>query len=661
MLEWLKLRGRGAALVCAGGMAFPTAVPGEAPVSLVLEGVPPLREDLPGEVARFTQFSTALFQDWHPRRREVLFLRREGLVPELLELGRPGGVPRRLTNSGDPVFSGLYSRPEGEGVVFLRDDAGNECYQLYGRAGNRGPEMLLTDGRSRNSDPRPAPASGRIAYTSNRRNGRDADLYLVDPDRPGSDRCLLQLSGGGGSVLDWSPDERHLLIREYQSPRRSLLHQVEVATGDRRLLTPGDGAFLDGRFLPDGSGVLVITDLGGEYREVLRGKGSGDSWERVSVDGGRGDVESFDVATSDGSWVYARNEGGYSVLYAGMPGGHGPVRRLEGIPRGVAGDVRVHPSGREVAFSLASARLPGEVYSVDLRRGSVAKWTGSRVGEGRYRRFAEPELVGVAGFDGIPLQGFLYRPDPRRFPGPRPVLISLHGGPELQSRPGFLGRWNYLLERMGVALLMPNVRGSSGYGKTFMTLDDGRLREDAVRDVGAFLDWVGRDERLDPSRVALHGASYGGYLVLAALAEWGARIRCGIDVAGITSFPAFLRSTEESRRDLRREEYGDEADPEMAEFLWRLSPLSRAERIRTPLLVAQGLTDPRVPAGESANLVRALRAQGTPVSVILARDEGHGFARKPNADFLFLSMVQFLESHLLVPDPVESDPRNATP
>jgi dipeptidyl aminopeptidase/acylaminoacyl peptidase len=241
----------------------------------------------------------------------------------------------------------------------------------------------------------------------------------------------------------------------------------------------------------------------------------------------------------------------------------------------------------------------------------------------------------------------LYRPDARKFPGPRPVVINIHGGPESQSRPGFLGRNNYYLDELGIAILYPNVRGSSGYGKTFLTLDNGFKREDSVKDIGAFLDWVARDPGLDAQRVAVMGGSYGGYMTLASMVHYSDRLRCGVDIVGISSFLTFLKNTQDYRRDLRRVEYGDERDPAMAEFMAKIAPLHNVEKITKPLFIVQGLNDPRVPVTEAEQMAQAIRGRGGEVWYLMAKDEGHGFAKKKNADFQFVSTIQFFRKHLL--------------
>jgi dipeptidyl aminopeptidase/acylaminoacyl peptidase len=247
----------------------------------------------------------------------------------------------------------------------------------------------------------------------------------------------------------------------------------------------------------------------------------------------------------------------------------------------------------------------------------------------------------------LQISGFVYRPDPRKFAGPRPVLISIHGGPESQSRPVFQARNNYYLNELGIAIVYPNVRGSAGYGKRFLTLDNGFKREDAVKDIGTVIDWVKRDARFDPERIAVIGGSYGGYMVLASLVHFNTQLRVGIDVVGISNFLTFLKNTQDYRRDLRRAEYGDERDPEMGQFLEKISPANNVTSINKPLFVIQGKNDPRVPLSESEQMVRAIREHGGKVWYLMAKDEGHGFAKKKNADFQFLATILFLQEHLL--------------
>jgi dipeptidyl aminopeptidase/acylaminoacyl peptidase len=309
-----------------------------------------------------------------------------------------------------------------------------------------------------------------------------------------------------------------------------------------------------------------------------------------------------------------------------------------------------HENNRDLGFTLSSARSPADAYSYNLKTGEVERWTESETGGLDAQSCVEPELIKFKSFDGLGISAFVYRPDSKRFPGPRPVLIYIHGGPESQSRPTFQARNNYYLDQLGVALVYPNVRGSDGYGKTFLTLDNGFKREDSVKDIGAVIDWIAKDSQLDGKRIAVIGGSYGGYMVLASMVHFNDRLRCGVDVVGISSFPTFLKNTQAYRRDLRRAEYGDEREPAMVAHLERISPLTNVKKITKPLFVVQGQNDPRVPVTEAEQMVKAIRENSpseAQVWYLMAKDEGHGFAKKKNADFQFLSTILFFREHLL--------------
>jgi dipeptidyl aminopeptidase/acylaminoacyl peptidase len=315
------------------------------------------------------------------------------------------------------------------------------------------------------------------------------------------------------------------------------------------------------------------------------------------------------------------------------------------LPAGIVSGLRFDRTGGRLGMTIESAQSPRDVWVLDLARGEAARWTASERGPIDPAKLVPAELVRYPTWDRAQgaarrIPAFVYRP---RGPGPHPVVIDIHGGPEGQSRPGYSAWTQYLVNEMGYAVVQPNVRGSTGYGRSFTMLDNGRLREDSVRDIGALLAWIAAQPDLDRERVVVSGGSYGGYMVLASMVAFGDRLRGGIDIVGISNFVTFLTNTAAYRRDLRRVEYGDERDPSMRAFLQRISPLTRADAIRKPLLVVQGLNDPRVPASESEQMVARVRANGTEVWYVAARDEGHGFRKKSNRDFDLRTRATFLE------------------
>jgi dipeptidyl aminopeptidase/acylaminoacyl peptidase len=283
---------------------------------------------------------------------------------------------------------------------------------------------------------------------------------------------------------------------------------------------------------------------------------------------------------------------------------------------------------------------------VNIATGAVDRWTYSESGGLNTENFSEAELVHWKSFDGKTISGFLFRP-PTSFSGKRPVIINIHGGPESQAHPSFMSKGNYFLTELGVAVIFPNVRGSSGYGKTFLELDNGFHREDSYKDIGALLDWIKAQPSLDAERIMVTGGSYGGHMTLAIAALYGDRIRCAVSVVGISNLVTFLQNTSGYRQDLRRVEYGDERDPKMKEFLFKIAPVNNAEKIKKPLFIIQGGNDPRVPLSEAEQMLATLKKTGTPVWYLMAKDEGHGFAKRKNQDFQFYATVLFTNEFLL--------------
>lgn len=633
------------ALASLAGVCFAL---GESPENLVVEGIPPFSPELKRDAGRYLEFRAATFSDWHPLRREMLVVTRFAESPQLHLVKQPGAARRQITFLPEPVAGGSFDPRAGEFMVFVQDNGGGEFFQFYRFDFADGRVTLLTDGKSRNTGIRWSNSGRWLAYTSTRRNGRDNDIYVINPREPGSNRLLAQVPGGGWSVMDWSPDDSKLLLGEYLSINESRLHLCDARTGTMERLTPAGGdkvAWSAGRFAPHQHGLFVITDQNSEFQRLARLDPATGKLAPLSADVA-GDVEGFDLSPDGKLLAYFSNEAGVSKLHL-RDARNGRELRAPKLPLGVIGGIKWNANSRDLAFNLSSAKSPNDAYSLDAKTGRVERWTESETGGLNPESFVEPELVRIKSFDGLEVSAFLYRPDAKKFPGPRPVLVSIHGGPEGQTRPSFQARNNFYLNELGVALLYPNVRGSAGYGKTFLTLDNGFKREDTVKDIGACLDWIGRDGKLDASRIAVMGGSYGGYMSLACMTHFSDRLRCGIDIVGISNFLTFLKNTQDYRRDLRRVEYGDEREPAMAEFLGRISPASNVAQISKPLLVVQGLNDPRVPASESEQMVTAIRDHGGQVWFLMAKDEGHGFQKKRNVDFLFLSTVAFLRGNLL--------------
>ena len=620
----------------------------QVPENLVVEGVPPHPAELKGGAGRYLEFRAAGFSSWHPTKREMLISTRFGETPQMHEVKMPGGARRQLTFSPEPVGGGVWQPKQGRYIVFAQDTGGGEFYQYYRLDPDTGRITLLTDGKSRNGSGRFSKSGKQFAYTSTRRTDRDTDVYVMNPAEPETDCLLNEVTGGGWSVNDWSEDESKLLLGEYISINQSRLYLLDAKTGAKELITPREAvpvACGSARFAKDGKSIFYTTDKDAEFLRLVRMDLQTKQTQVLTADIAW-NVEDFDLSPDGKTIAFITNEDGVGKLRL-IDARSGKKLRGPQLPLGIPSGVTWHENGRELAFSFNSAKSPTDAYSYDVKTGKLERWTESETGGLNTTRFIEPELIRVKSFDGLPVSGFLYRPDAKKFPGKRPIIVNIHGGPEGQSRPIFQARNNYYLNELGVAILFPNVRGSSGYGKTFLTLDNGFKREDSVKDIGAFLDWIAKDAGLDAERIAVMGGSYGGYMTLASLVHFSERLRCGVDVVGISSFVTFLKNTRDYRRDLRRVEYGDERDPAMAEHLQRISLLTNVDKIRKPLFVVQGQNDPRVPVTEAEQMVKAIRERGGVVWYLMAKDEGHGFGKKRNVDFQFLSTIQFWREHLL--------------
>jgi dipeptidyl aminopeptidase/acylaminoacyl peptidase len=615
--------------------------------NLILEGIPPIPADLVATVNRYTEFRSASLASWHPIDRAMLISTRFADVAQVHQVSFPLGSRKQLTFFPERVAGATYQPTHGEYFVFAKDTGGNEFSQNYRYDLNSGQVTLLTDGTAKNSRGIWSRAGTQMAYTSTRRNGKDTDLYVIDPSDPSSDRLLTLVDSGGWYPLDWSPDDRQLVVLEYIAITETYLWLVDAQSGDKTLLTPKEEdavAYQAARFSQDGAGLYVVCDRDSEFLRLAYLDLSTHKYHYLT-DHIPWDIEQLRLSADGRLLAFTANENGSSVLHV-LETATAQEQALPPLPLGQVYGLHWHPNNRELGFTFTSARSNADVYSLDITTGQLERWTESETGGLNTNLFVEPELVQWQSFDQRTISGFLYRP-PAQFSGKRPVIINIHGGPEGQFRPTFLGRQNFYLNELGVALLFPNVRGSSGYGKTFLKLDNDYLREDSVKDIGALLDWIAAQPDLDADRILVTGGSYGGYMSLAVATHYGDRIRASIDIVGISNFVTFLEKTQDYRRDLRRVEYGDERDPEMRSFLLAISPVNNAQKIRKPLFVIHGANDPRVPLNEAEQIVATVRQNGIPVWYLVATDEGHGFSKKKNINVQFYATVMFVQMFLL--------------
>ena len=614
-------------------LASAVPIAAQAPVatrqvgSATLENVQPTPADVAAAVQRFQNYRAATFEDWLPDG-SMLITTRFGATNQLHRVAAPGADRTQLTFFDEPV-GGAWAVPGSDRFVLTRDTGGDEWFQLFAMR-RTGEPAALTEPGTRNQSPVFSKDGRMMAWSRAVKGSADYAILAADPANPATRRVVYQ-GTGAISPADISPDKSKLLIARGISNRETRLSLLDLKSGKASELafTAKPARFENARFTPDGRSVIVITDADSDVRRLAR----------IELESGRGtllapdlkwDVESFDLS-DDGSMIaYAVNEDGFSRLVVQDLAG-GRTLPQPTLPRGVLTGLDFSPDGRTLAVSLSTATSAGDVWGWDVAGGRLTRWTTSELGAIDPARLAEPRLIRFKSFDGLSVPAFVYSPKVAR--GTRtPVIIDIHGGPEAQTRPAWNPGAQYFADVLGATVILPNVRGSDGYGKNYLNLDNGPKREDSVRDIGALLDWIGTQTDLDPKRVAVYGQSYGGYMSLASMTHYADRLVGGVERYGISDFNTFLNNTEAYRRDNRRAEYGDERDAAMRAVFARINPLANVRKISKPMLVMQGANDPRVPKSESDQVVAGIRRNGVDAWYVVFADEGHGFLKKPNND-----------------------------
>lgn len=616
--------------------------------NLIVEGLSPIPTSLVKELNVYTNVRSAGFSEWHPKKKEMLMSTRFGNTNQLHYLKMPMGARTQITFFDEPVGGGTFEPNEGKYFIFSRDAGGNEFGQLYRYDLADGKITLLSDGgRSQNGGMSWSTKGDKLLYSSTRRNGADRDVYLMDPLQPQKDKLVLELAGGGWGVNDWSPDDKSFILGEYVSVNESKLWLVDIATGTKTKISPESKeplVFGGAVFSNDGKSIYLNTDLDNEFNYLAKMDLATKKITPITKSI-PWNVSNYDLSPDGTKMIFSTNEAGLSKVYM-LNTLTNQYEAIKEIPQGSVGGFEWHNNGEDIAYNYSTAASSSDIYVLNIKTRKTERWTESELGGLVTSQLNDAKLIKWKSFDGTEISGFHYKPA-AKFTGKRPVIIIMHGGPEGQSTPGFQGKNNYFLNELGIALIYPNVRGSTGYGKSFVKMDNGYLRENSVKDIGALLDWIALQPDLDASRVMTMGGSYGGYMALACAVHYSDRLKCSNDIVGISSFTTFLKNTESYRRDLRRVEYGDEQDPKMYEFLEKISPLNNVGKIKIPMFIVQGGNDPRVPRTEAAQMSAALKANNIPVWYLEAKDEGHGFRKKSNADFQFYSTILFVKKYLL--------------
>ena len=626
---------------CAGAQEMSLAVPDRVKV----DNVPPIPLSIVDGVAPYGQFRQARLLAWHPTARRVLISTAFGNVTQVHEVRSPGGARTQLTFFRDGVTGGASYDPSGRYIVFRKDTSGGgEAMQLFRYQLDSGQITMVTDGKSRHGVPVWSHKRGLLAYSSTHRNGKDRDLWVMNPLAASSERMVAEVDGTWDAI-DWSADDKEILALELiPNSTETRLWRIDVDSKRRTLVTPkGQPARWTAAVFGDaGRSVFALSDRDADVTRVWKCDLASGAWSLVT----KGDlaIEGFAASPVANQLAVVVDRGATSELQFvdTLTRAHRIVRS---IPPGVIWNLSWRPAGDVVGVELAGARTFRDVYAVSAKTLALERWTTSEMGGVSQLALPDAEIVRWKSFDGRMIPGILYRPA-KRFTGPRPVMINVHGGPETRERPRGLGRSNYFRNELGMAIIYPNIRGSAGYGKVYEHLDDGMKREDAVKDIGALLDWIATQPDLDKSRVMLTGSSYGGYITYAAAIAYGDRIRCAFAGFGLSDFVAFLDGTDPSRRRDRLLEYGDPADPEVRAFLKNISPLTSAAKLKVPLFVVQGAKDTRVPLNQAEAMVKAVRANGTPVWYVVY-DSGHEEFTQQTNDFNQYAWVLFVQKYLL--------------
>jgi dipeptidyl aminopeptidase/acylaminoacyl peptidase len=598
--------------------------------------------------ARFLNARRCYGPSFSPDGSRVAFISDISGVPEAWAVSAHGGWPEQLTYVGDRVGFVSFA-PRRDDLLIGTDVGGDENVQLALLSSRGERHEALTFAPSAMHPFGDWAADGRqIAYASNERERAYLDVIVQDVVT-GEAQTVLE-TDGMYSVECFAPDGRRLIVSRNDSSFNNDLFELDLSAPEPRLLTQhvGPVRYEQPTYRADGRSVLVITDQGRDFLGIASLDIGSGAWTPIVEDAW--DVESFSLAPDGRSIAFARNVEGYSevsILDLGTS-----LRVTLDLPRGVVARSFVgnwrdriawSPDGRRLAFSLTSPTTTQNVWLADPATGAAWPLTHATIGAIPSDDLVEPELVHYATFDGRSIPAFLYRSRNGAESGSAPAVVYIHGGPESQSRPAFDATIQYLAGQ-GYVVLVPNVRGSTGYGKAYSHLDDVERRMDAVADAKAGADWLASSGAAHPRKIAAMGGSYGGFMVLASLAAYPETWAAGVDLYGVANFVTLLQTTHPFRRKHREAEYGSlERDRAVLE---QISPLKHLDRIVAPLFVAHGENDIRVPMSETEQVVSALRGRGVPVEFVRLPHEGHGFVRLENKLTVYPAIAVFLDRYL---------------
>ena len=617
--------------------------------NLILEDIPAIPQSIKENLLKFQNVRSAAFRGFNNNNNELFISTRFGNVSQLHLVKNPGAARNQITYFQEPIGS-VTMHPTQSSIAFTMDKGGTENAQIYLLDPETASSQMLTDGISRNGGPLWSNSGDQIAFQSTKRNGSSNDIWIMPIDAPQKSELILEsLDGSWWGAADWTEDDDKVLVQNYISVADSKVYMVDLKTKTKTLILgkkdkPSVNSAL--AFGEKDKGIFFITNQYGEFNQLAYFDFETSKVTVISKEISW-DVDGFSISDDSKKAAFVVNENGYSSLYLMNPKSFA-LKKVTTMPIGLIGGMQFSKDNKSLGLTLNTYQSPSDTYVLDLKNnslgfGSLTRWTFSEVGGLDTSKFAKPELIEYESFDGRKIPAFIYA---QKTDNPQPVIISIHGGPEGQARPSFSSTYQLWMANLGAAVITPNVRGSDGYGKNYLSLDNGFKREDSVKDIGALLDWIETQPHLDSSRVAVYGGSYGGYMVLASAVHYSDRLKAAVDIVGISNFVTFLKNTKDYRRDLRRVEYGDERDPAMESFLQKISPNNNVDQIKVPMFVVQGENDPRVPVTEAEQIVQSLRENNKKVWYMNALNEGHGYRKKENRDIYQQAVILFLKENL---------------
>lgn len=632
---------------------LPPALP--PPASLEIANVPEIPEHIATGLARYRKIGSSVFLDWAPTSEAMLVSSTIEEIAQLQFITRPRGRPLQITYSPDPIENGIF-RPGSADILFSRDLQGTEEFDLFLVKSRTSEIISVTAGGGRNINPVFSPDGSRLVWSHADAGSADFSIVLAPLSDPAQQRVIYHGSGYWVPT-DFSPDGKYLALRNQRDRSDVDLYLLDLASGVTTQIDfdPKPRGRSEAKFSTDGTTLYFLRDDDSEFNNLYGYVLATGKKRNFTADLER-EIDAFDISPNGRRVVLSCNENGASQLRLIQTGSGQslPVPRLGG---GVVNRIAFSPDSKRIAISYSASLAPENVFVFGAGRRSLRRWTSTTLKELNSREFVEPQSFTYPGFDETDkgrrrISGFLYRPPGR---GPHPVVIYFHGGPAFQFRPRFNSMFQYWVNDLGIAVVAPNVRGSSGYGRTFEQLDNGRGRADSMRDVEALLDWIATQKYLDANHIGTYGTSYGGYLSLATMMHYNDRVAGAAEMSGISNIATFLDNTATWRRDLRRQEYGDERDPAMRAWLQATAPVNHVDKFTKPLLIIHGRNDTRVPVTEALQMYDGVRKQGGLPWLIIANDEGHGLRRKSNSDFSDAAVALFFETILLGEDSPEKD------